>query len=298
MKIDKTKLNNLLRSGLNPEIKTRKQLAAVLGLDPTSLTRWFATRDRLGNPRYPVVPDRHVTKILQLFNLEAKHLLLDDEEFREYCFQKSLVQEQGQSEFEQKNLRRLENIAQRRLSIPSRSDATINKKHYLLATPLALLFIAFGFFVFNDQYLAADNSERLYFDSGEVCWTGYSSALGQFAKKDPADPCHYAKLFHRALYLLKVSNEENSAGSLNGEGLSANEFYITFLSEKLDERRKQEKVYLNIELGKKELSRRNHLKAHQHFQMAKELQAMLNNPDAKLTNEISAYLTKLDAKLP
>ncbi|PAJ76287.1 hypothetical protein CJF42_00940 [Pseudoalteromonas sp. NBT06-2] len=81
MKIDRNKLNTLLRSGLNPEIKTRKHLAAHLSLDPTSLTRWFASRDRLGNPRYPVVPDRHVTKILQLFTLDPDSLNLNDENF-------------------------------------------------------------------------------------------------------------------------------------------------------------------------------------------------------------------------
>ena len=86
MKIDRNKLNTLLRSGLNPEIRTRKNLAAHLGLDPTSLTRWFASRDRLGNPRYPVVPDRHVTKILQLFNLDPQTLNLEDAVFRQYWF--------------------------------------------------------------------------------------------------------------------------------------------------------------------------------------------------------------------
>jgi hypothetical protein len=49
MKTDRNKLNTLLHSGLNPEIKTRKQLAAYLSLDPTSLTRWLANKDRLGN---------------------------------------------------------------------------------------------------------------------------------------------------------------------------------------------------------------------------------------------------------
>jgi len=72
LKIDRAKLNTILKSGLNPKVKTRKQLAVCLGLDPTSLTRWFASKDRLGKPRYPVVPDRHVTKILAIFNLNVE----------------------------------------------------------------------------------------------------------------------------------------------------------------------------------------------------------------------------------
>ena len=132
VKIDKNKLNTLLRSGLNPEIKTRKHLAAQLGLDPTSLTRWFATRDRLGNPRYPVVPDRHVTKILALFNLSPQCLSLNEEEFRHHCFELSLKHKKGQNDLRQKN------VVLRELSIEEYSAP--NNKTF----PLILSIVLFG----------------------------------------------------------------------------------------------------------------------------------------------------------
>jgi tetratricopeptide (TPR) repeat protein len=98
VKINRAKLNAILRSGLHPQITTRKLLAAHLNLDPTSLTRWFATTDRLGNPRFPVVPDRHVTAILQTFSLEASSLSLSDEDFRQYCFDRAVQHAQSQEQ--------------------------------------------------------------------------------------------------------------------------------------------------------------------------------------------------------
>ena len=96
MKINRVKLNAMLRSGLNPAVSTRKQLAAHLNLDATSITRWFASTDSAGNPRYPVVPDRHVIAILQLFSLSPEHLQLSDEDFRQFCFAQAIAQKNAE----------------------------------------------------------------------------------------------------------------------------------------------------------------------------------------------------------
>ncbi|WP_033077787.1 hypothetical protein [Thalassotalea sp. ND16A] len=297
MKIDRTKLNSLLRSGLNPEIKTRKQLAAHLGLDPTSLTRWFATRDRLGNPRYPVVPDRHVTKILALFSLSAQCLNLSDEEFRQHCFELSLQQTKNQNDLAQQSLLRLEKVAQRKFAIQDYSTPKNSKRPLLVAATLlsiagAILFIninsqEYGEFSLTTEKSASDMNN---------CWQGYSSSLGDFNREDKADPCHYSKLLHNALAQLKAKNE-NMDLAKSTEELAANQDYIIFLSEQLDQRRIKDKISINIELGKSELRRLNYLAAQKHFQIASNILASSSNPDPEIAADISAYIESIKLEL-
>ena len=233
MKIDRAKLNTLLRSGLNPEIKTRKQLAVFLGLDPTSITRWFASRDRLGNPRYPVIPDRHVTKILQLFNLEPQWLDLNDEEFRRRCFEMSLQFTKDNDDLVHKQLVRLEKVEQRRLVI---NQYTIQKK-----SKVPLLIVITGVCLGLGWLLTDINPfDKLKFislveksSSNEAkCWLGYSPALGDFKGEDKADTCHYGHLYHNAIMHLKTLNKNNQLSLSSGE-FAETKAYIMFLSEHL-----------------------------------------------------------------
>lgn len=299
MKIDRAKLNTLLRSGLNPNIKTRKQLAAHLGLDPTSLTRWFATRDRLGNPRYPVVPDRHMAKIFQLFNLDPDSLSLNDEDFRHYCFENALSQSKHQDDLEEKNKRRLENAAQRRLAISDYS-ATKSKVPFQVVVTLSSLFFVLIAWYFINQKLFTDLNVTSTINkvavSKEVCWTGYSPSLGAFEKEDKSDPCHYGKLFHNALTQLKIENERLSL-SHNAKDISGTHAYIAFLFEKLEHRRITDNITLNIELGKSEWHRSNFHAAYSYFQKANKLLTTLPNQNPQVSAEISRYVKKLSIKL-
>jgi len=291
VKIDKSKLNTLLRSGLNPEIKTRKQLAAQLGLDPTSLTRWFATRDRLGNPRYPVVPDRHVTKILALFNLSAQSLSLDEEEFRQHCFELSLQYKKGQNDLRQKN------VALRKLSVEEFSPGKNLRLPLTLFSVLISLLITWFFINTNsDLFEQASLSSEEYSVNQVECWQGFSSSLGDFSQQDNADPCHYGKLFYRAINQLKTENESLSPSLSTGE-LSASRDYLLFLSQELDKRRLNEKVTLNLELGKNELRRLNYLAAQNYFQVANDILASSPNPNPKTVAEISAYNAQIKTAL-
>jgi len=291
VKIDKNKLNTLLRSGLNPEIKTRKQLAAQLGLDPTSLTRWFATRDRLGNPRYPVVPDRHVTKILALFNLSAQALSLDEEEFRQHCFELSLQFKKGQNDLRQKN------VALRKLNVEEYSPSKNLRLPFTLFSVLISLLITWFFISTNRDLFEQPSFSSENNSISEVeCWQGFSSSLGDFSQHDNADPCHYGKLFHRAINQLKAENESQSLSTSTGE-LSASRDYLLFLSKQLDERRLNEKIVLNLELGKNELRRLNYLAAQNYFQIAGNILNSSNNPNAKIVAEIAAYKTQIETAL-
>ncbi|MEW6982482.1 hypothetical protein AAD001_07500 [Colwelliaceae bacterium 6471] len=298
MRIDRNKLNSLLRSGLNSEIKTRKQLAAHLSLDPTSLTRWFATRDRLGNPRYPVVPDRHVTKILQLFNLDPQSLQLDDEEFRHYCFEQSLSQTNHHSELEQKNKLRLEKALQRKIDITDYSTGT-NTRAPLIITSLAILILIAGFFTsrvyFNN--LATEATDNRLVNNELECWTGYSPSLGFFDEKDEADPCHYGKLFHNALMQLKSENDSLKLLGTKAE-LSGTHAYILFLFEQLEYRRIRDNIMLNIELGKSEMHRSNYQAAQSHFFKATEMLRSLPEVNTDMLTEISIYTAKIAKQLP
>ncbi|WDE12192.1 hypothetical protein [Thalassomonas haliotis] len=293
MKIDRNKLNTLLRSGLNPEIKTRKQLAAHLSLDPTSLTRWFASRDRLGNPRYPVVPDRHVTKILQLFKLDPKSLALNDEEFRHYCFENSLTKSNHQSDLEQKKRLRQEYALQRKLKITDYSSNK-SKKPLPMLFSLVLLFVAAWYLAhhFHFNNLKAITSENHITTPNLHCWTGYSPSLGVFAEEDKADPCHYGKLFHNALMQLKAENKQLNS-SLSKTELSGNQAYITFLFKQLEYRRIRDSITLNIELGKNEMHRSNYQAAQSYFHNASQMLTALPEPNPQMSTEISIYAAKI-----
>ncbi|NQY64516.1 MAG: hypothetical protein HRT38_12415 [Alteromonadaceae bacterium] len=307
MKIDRNKLNTLLRSGLNPEITTRKHLAAHLSLDPTTLTRWFSSRDRLGNPRYPVVPDRHVTKILQLFKLEAHRLNLNDEEFRHYCFENSLMQTNHQSDLAHKNKLRLEYAAQRKLSIADYSSSR-NKRPILVVFTVIILFIMGWYFInlfqFYDLNSNATENDKTLNDTtlndknvnDAKCWTGYSVSLGVFDEEDKADPCHYRKLFHNALIQLKAENNRLKLSTSLTEH-SATQDYIAFLFEQLEYRRIRDNITLNIELGKSELYRSNYQAARSYFRNASEMLTYLPEPNPKILTEISTYTAKIANEL-
>ena len=286
MKIDRAKLNSLLRSGLKPEIKTRKQLAAQLGLDPTSLTRWFANRDRLGNPRYPVVPERHVVNILRIFDLEPDCLSLDNKQFNQYCYEIALQRTEDNAK--QKSLLRQENIARRKLTVPVSVEKKNNSKNYFISVViLAFVGIGLGWFYFDELSQTTLSPAEPTAESS--CWTGYSKSLGNFDQKDEADPCHYGKLFHRALKQLKASNESSSSLK-NVDFRNVDEDLILFLSRNLEQRRTNQKIKLNIELGRRELQRLNYTKALTYFQIAKNVLSTSSEQNTKLRNELSAYM--------
>ncbi len=282
MKIDRNKLNTLLRSGLNPEIKTRKHLAAHLSLDPTSLTRWFSSRDRLGNSRYPVVPDRHVTKIIQLFKLDAQSLHLNDEEFRHYCFENALSQTCHQSDLEQKQKLRLEFVVQRKLLISDYSTRR-NKKPLVVIFSIIILIIMGWLLIkpfhFNDlKSISTENNKTVY---AVKCWTGYSPSLGVFDEEDKADPCHYGKLFHIALGQLKAENNGLKLSMPLTENFATQD-YISFLFQQLEYRRIAENITLNIELGKSELHRSNYQAAQTYFRIASDMLTTLPKPSPQM----------------
>jgi len=292
VKIDRAKLNTLLRSGLNPEIKTRKHLGAHLSLDPTSLTRWFASRDRLGNPRYPVVPDRHVTKILQLFNLDPDSLNLNDEEFHKYCFEQSLLQSNHQNDLEQKNKQRLEYALDRKLNIKAYSGSEKKVPRFAIISLLTLFIISCYFIrahYFSDSMpLVTDKDNTVH---REKCWTGYSESLGSFEYEDKADPCHYAKLFHNALVQLKKDNLSTPI-----KEVSVTQGYITFLFEKLEDRRNRDNISLQIELGKSEFNRSNYQAAKSYFLTARNKLKALPEENSELLAEISIYTKKINVQ--
>lgn len=295
MKIDKNKLNTLLRSGLNPEIKTRKQLAAQLSLDSTSLTRWFATRDRLGNPRYPVVPDRHVTKILALFNLSPQSLSLDEEEFRHHCFELSLRYKKGQNDVRQQN------AALRKLSIEEYS-APNNKTFPLLLLIVLISSTTVWYFISgkSDFFEQSKPSKIEYSVSKAKCWAGFSSSLGSYEQEDKADPCHYGKLFHKAISQLKAKNQahrQSQSQPISEGEFTASQNYLLFLSEQLDQRRLDDKISLNIELGKNELHHLNYLSAQNHFEIARSILASSVNPDPNVLAEISVLSAQIKTAL-
>ncbi len=295
VKIDKNKLNTLLRSGLNPEIKTRKHLAAQLGLDPTSLTRWFSTRDRLGNPRYPVVPDRHVTKILALFNLSPQCLSLDEEEFRHHCFELSLQVKKGQNDLRQKN------VALRELSIEEYSAP--NNKTFPLILSIVLLGFGIAWYFINGNSDFFEQTKPTKVESSVTktkCWAGYSSSLGSFSREDEADPCHYSKLFHQAMSQLKDENQSNlqskSASTSEGEFTAAHN-YLLFLSKQLEQRRLDDKISLHLELGKSELRQLNYLSAQNHFEISRNILISSVNQDPKILAEISKFSDQIKTAL-
>jgi hypothetical protein len=293
VKIDKSKLNTLLRSGLNPEIKTRKQLAAQLGLDSTSLTRWFATRDRLGNPRYPVVPDRHVTKILALFNLSAQCLSFNEEEFRHHCFELSLQHKKGKNDLRQKN------VALRKFTIEEYS-APNNKTLPLLLLITLMTLILTWYFINekSDLFQQSKPSKVEYSVTKTKCWAGFSSSLGNFEQEDEADPCHYGKLFHQAMSQLKAKNQSHSQSNTKPTvDVSTSQNYLLFLSKQLDQRRLDSKLRLNVELSKSELRQLNYIDAQKHVEIARNLLASSTSPDPKVLAEVSTLSAQIKAAL-
>ena len=122
------------------------------------------------------------------------------------------------------------------------------------------------------------------------CWAGFSTSLGYFDKEDEADPCHYAKLFHQAINQLKVKNQSQSEGEF-----IASQNYLLFLSKQLDQRRLNDRITLNVELGKSELRQLNYINAQNHFIIARDLLLSSTNRDSKFSAEISTYIAKIES---
>ena len=287
VKIDRTKLNILLRSGLKSEIKTRKQLAAQLGLDPTSLTRWFANRDRLGNPRYPIVPDRHVGNILQIFDVEADSLNLDDTKFRQYCFTIALERNNHSNDGAQKALLRLESIARRKLTIKINDTQNNNNRYFILATVLVVMGVAWWVYVNKFNQNESQHGDSVAAESS--CWAGYSESLGSFTQEDTADPCHYGKLFYNALEQLKANNNDDVSVKVIQIN-NAEDDYILFLANKLQQRRVDQEISLNIEFGRRALKQLNYVEALAYFQTAETALATSPMQRPKFLSSLSAYI--------
>ena len=312
MKIDREKLSTLLKSGLHPEINTRKKLAAEMGLDPTSITRWFAVRDRLGNPRYPVVPDRHVNRILDIFNAQPSWLSLENDAFRQVCFETAIEHTQKAALSEKEKAERLKRIEQRRLVI---DDYTLDEQRWLSKRKgVLLVFVLVALTVLltnrhqlpllNDVDLIPQNEnakqrEKIaaYMLPVEKCWTGFSASVGEFEEPDPADPCHYTKLLNEALVQLSVNNLPNQpTNEQQYASLNAHHDYLKFLSAKLDQRRIREKMILNIELAKSELKRNNEKAAANYLVLTKQLQQQLTTSYPHVTSEIEKMSKLLSAR--
>jgi len=296
LNIDRSKLNSLLKSGLNPGIKTRKQLAAELGLDPTSLTRWFSNRDRLGNPRHPVVPDRHVTRLLKIFDISSEALELESESFHQYCFDLSMQRANDQETINQKAEKRSETISRRKIDIATYIEKPKNKRpslSWLLFSGILILG-TFIYFTTNDDQWSKKEIGTLPPLHSE-CWKGYSKDLGKFEADDPADPCHYAKLYQAALMQLSQHNKKADP-TVTAKELD-NKKYLNFLSEQLDHRRTGSSVYLNLELGKSALRQGETEVAQRHLQKANVLFSHLPSPPAFMQQQISNFSDKLELEI-
>ena len=162
----------------------------------------------------------------------------------------------------------------------------------LISSAIAWYFIS-GKSDFFEQSTAA-NIE--YSGKKTKCWSGFSSSLGNFTQEDKSDPCHYGKLFHQAMSQLKVKNDEQSQAISTGE-FNASQDYILFLSEQLDQRRLDEKISLNLALGKSELRRLNYIAAQHYFELAENIVSSSANPDAKILAEISRLNSQIKAAL-
>ena len=244
-----------------------------------------------------MVPDRHVTKILALFNLNAQSLSLPEEEFRQHCFELSLQQSKGQNDKEQKSLLRLEKVTQRKLSIATYSASKNSKRPFFFST--ALITVALGglFIYANSQnFWQSSSSSQKSAANNIKCWAGYSSSLGDFEQVDNADPCHYGKLLHRALVQLAETNESEKLSN-SSENNAPSQAYLLFLSEQLDLRRINDKITLNVELGKSEFRRLNYSAAQKHFHIASNLLAATAKPNIQVMAEISVFNTKIKSAL-
>ncbi|WP_448549539.1 hypothetical protein [Thalassotalea fusca] len=313
MKIDRDKLNTLLRSGLHPTINTRKKLAAEMGLDPTSITRWFAVRDRLGNPRFPVIPDRHVARILEIFNAQPQWLSLDNDAFRQQCFESAVELTKNAELSEQEKALRLKRIEQRRLDI---DDYLLDERNWLSWKFGLLVLLGVGI-VFTIIYAQSTDSigdasqdaitpwtaTKHYHSSAydlieeEKCWQGFSDTIGDYDEPDPADPCHYAKLMNRALVQLQAENSKVSSTAMNDyESLNAQHDYLLFLSEKLDQRRLKQQIVLNLELSKSEIRRNNLNEAKKYLKLAFNAKNQLKHLSPILAQELADLSTALADK--
>lgn len=288
VKINREKLNTLLKSGLNPEVKTRKHLAEKLDLDPTSLTRWFSTRDRLGNPRYPVVPDRHINNILMVFNLDPQCFELDDEAFHRYCFELAIQrQEEGQSQ-SKKLLTRQDKVDSRRLSIPMSEVSKRRTIGYLAATFAAVVVVGvLGISIWPKQDIVNHQASVL---AEEQCWQGFAEGELDTKTQDQSDPCHYRKLLYRAINQLKADNQNQS--ETERITVDATGDYIAFLSQKLEQRNLLEKAVLNYELGRNQLIKGNEDAALEHFLIAQNALSEVPVPDKAFLEELQQYIDK------
>ena len=290
MKINREKLNALLKSGLNPEVKTRKQLAEKLDLDPTSLTRWFATRDRLGNPRYPVVPDRHLNNILLVFNLAPECFALDDEEFHRYCFELAAQRQDSELSDQKKLLTRQDKVERRRLTIPM---SPMRRRRVTAYVSFATVVICLGLWFIWEGSQSSDISEPLVIATNqEECWGGFAQDSNEFDYDDASDPCHYRKLMHKALKQLKAQNRDNTGA--REVTVDATGDYIAFLSEKLNQRHEMEKAVLNYELGRSALQRGNYTEALTYLQRAKQGLNTLENDSPELKNEVEQFILEAE----
>ena len=292
MNIDRAKLNSLLKSGLNPDIKTRKQLAAELGLDPTSLTRWFSHRDRLGNARHPVVPDRHVGRLLQIFELSSDVLNLDTKSFHQYCLDVALQRANDNDVKKQKAAKRFETITSRKIDIASYTSKKQPRTFPLFAV-LGGGIIVLGSFLFTTTKNDPESINKLSTipQVHAKCWQGYSAELGTFKSADPADPCHYAKLYQAALSQLSHYNEQ--AGNTQTTHEIDNKKYLNFLSNQLDQRRIGNKIYLNVELAKSALRQGDVIVAQQHMNQVESLLAQLPSPPESMLMLVNVLSKKL-----
>ena len=286
VKINREKLNSLLKSGLNPQVKTRKQLAEKLELDPTSLTRWFATRDRLGNPRYPVVPDRHISNILRVFSLDAECFAMDDEAFHRYCFELALQRQDVSLSGEKKLLTREDKVARRRMSIPMSPMRKRRMAFKLAASGCIAALSIFGWLHLQQDALPGANIGKKISENN--CWRGFAVEGEEFDHPDASDPCHYRKLLHRSLAKLKAQNrEESGAGQIT---VDATGDYIAFLSEKLEQRHVREKAIIKYELGRSELHKGNYALALDYLTEAQALLKALPDVSPQLHDEVKEYL--------
>ena len=70
-----------------------------------------------------------------------------------------------------------------------------------------------------------------------------------------------------------------------------------FLSKQLDKRRVNDKISLNLELGKSELRQLNYLSAQNHFDIALHILTSSTDPDPKILAEIVTLNAQIKAAL-
>jgi len=69
------------------------------------------------------------------------------------------------------------------------------------------------------------------------------------------------------------------------------------LSKQLDQQRINDKITINIELGKSELQRSNYQAAQNYFQIASSILLTLDNPKPQIIAEITALQNKINIAL-